>query len=105
MAEVVKGILPSRALKRDVPYNVVLPTGYALTRKRFPVLYLLHGLFGSCNNWIELTDLLGHADHHELIVVTPHGADSWYVDSASEKHEKFENYVFRDLIPRIDDTF
>jgi len=105
MAEVVKGILPSRALKRDVPYHVVLPTSYSISRKRYPVLYLLHGLFGSCDNWIELTELRRHADKHELIVVTPEGADSWYVDSASEKREKFENYVFRDLIPRIDDVF
>lgn len=104
MAEVIKGILPSRLMRREVPYNAVLPEGYATAKKRFPVLYLLHGLFGSCDNWIELTGLQSYADQHELVVITPEGADSWYVDSTSDKRRRFESYILRELIPRVDDV-
>lgn len=105
MAEVIRGILPSRCLRRNIPYNVVLPAGYSATRSRFPVLYLLHGLFGDLNNWIELTSLLRYADLHDLILVTPEGSDSWYVDSAATEDDRFESYFLKDLIPTIDASF
>jgi len=105
MAEIVKGILPSRSMRKEMSYNVLLPKSYGGTRRRFSVLYLLHGLFGSCDNWIELTDLQNYSDRFELVIVTPEGLDSWYVDSATDKRARFERYILRDLIPRIDDIF
>jgi S-formylglutathione hydrolase FrmB len=105
MAEIVSGILQSRSLRGDIPYNVLLPKSYAASRRRFPVLYLLHGLFGNCNNWIELTKLATYTDLHDLIVVTPEGYDSWYVDSATERRAKFESYFLNDLMPMIDASF
>ena len=41
--------LESKSLERTVPYNVILPRGYADASnagKKYPVLYLLHGLTG-----------------------------------------------------------
>ena len=105
MAEIVKGILPSRSLRKEMPYNVVLPKSYLGIKGRFPVLYLLHGLFGSCDNWIELTGLQNYSDRYELVIVTPEGSDSWYVDSATDERATFEKYIVRDLIPRIDSLF
>jgi putative tributyrin esterase len=106
MAEVINGILPSRSLRREIPYNIVVSKGYySAPRRRFPVLYLLHGLFGSCNNWIELTRLVRYADLHDLIIVTPEGADSWYADSATIRNDKFESYILKDLIPAVEARF
>lgn len=105
MAEIVNGILQSHTLRRPIPYNVVVPYSYRVTRGGHPVLYLLHGLFGNCSNWIELTGLSGYADLHNLIIVTTEGADSWYVDSATNRDDKFESYFLNDLIPEVDTLF
>jgi S-formylglutathione hydrolase FrmB len=105
MAEIVKGILPSRSTRKEMPYNVLLPKSYGGTKRRFAVLYLLHGLFGSYNNWVELTGLRNYSDHYELVIVTPEGLDSWYVDSGTDKRARFEKYILRDLISGIDDIF
>lgn len=106
MAEVVSGILrDSISPGRQIEYGVVLPAAYRLSKQRFRVVYLLHGLFGSCRNWIELTKLTSYCDRHHLIVVTPEGGDSWYVDSIAANGEKFENYILKDLVPAIDALF
>lgn len=102
MVTVFSGNLKSRLLDKELPYMVVLPTNYGKTEKKFPVLYLLHGLFGSCQNWIELTELLEHSEKYNFIIVTLEGADSWYVNSAEIKQNKFESYIISELIPEID---
>ena len=48
----------SSALKRDMPYAVVLPAGYSTSQERYPVLYLLHGWQGDETNWVSLTQLV-----------------------------------------------
>ena len=44
----------SQLVGKTLPYNVVLPVDYeqaAARGKRYPVLYLLHGLTGHYDNW------------------------------------------------------
>lgn len=105
MAKVISGSLQSRLIQKALPYRVIQPAAYERTEKRFPVLYLLHGLFGNCDNWIELTDILGHIEQHELLVVAPDSGDSWYTDSAAAGNGKFESYLTAELIPEIDKSF
>ena len=45
----------SRALQREMPYRVLLPAGYDTSARRYPVLYLLHGLDGRYTDWTERT--------------------------------------------------
>ena len=40
----------SAALQRQMRYRVIFPAEYA-KGGRFPVLYLLHGLYGDYKNW------------------------------------------------------
>src|SRR4051794_23469773 len=61
----------SAALQRQMPYQVVLPAGYASGARRYAVLYLLHGWQGDETNWIRLTHLVDVAARYPLIVVTP----------------------------------
>src|SRR6476660_2488710 len=45
----------SKLVGKILPYNVLLPVNYnqADSRtKRYPVIYLLHGLTGHYNNWL-----------------------------------------------------
>lgn len=105
MTKVISGSLQSRLIQRALPYRVIQPASYELTEKQFPVLYLLHGLFGNCDNWIELTDILDHIERHELLVVAPDSGDSWYTDSATNANDKFESYLTAELVPEIERLF
>lgn len=92
----------SDLIGKVLPYDVLLPARYSESNKRYPVLYLLHGLFGRHDDWITRTNLAEYATHYQLIIVTPEGHDSWYVDSATVPQDKYESYVVRELIPDVD---
>lgn len=98
--------LNSRLMKRTMPYRVVLPSGYTADEdKRYPVIYLLHGLFGHFNNWTDKTAIEEFAKAYSFIIVTPEGGDGWYTDSASAASDKYESYIVQELIPEIDKKF
>ena len=92
----------SAALGRDMPYRVYLPHNYAGTTRRYPVLYLLHGLYGGYENWDTLTNLANHVAGQDLIIVMPEADNSWYTNSATAPQDKFEDYIAKDLIAEID---
>ena len=92
----------SNALAREMPYEVVLPAGYSGSQERYPVLYLLHGWQGDETNWVSLTHLVEDASAYKLIVVTPRGGNSWYVNSATRAQDRYADYVFQDLIAEVD---
>jgi len=74
-------------------------------KRNYPVLYLLHGLFGSCNNWLELTGLTDYVAGKELIIVLPDGGDGWYTDSAIDELGRFQGYLIDELIPEIEAVY
>ena len=95
----------SNLIGKVLPYDVLLPPGYFKSNKRYPVLYLLHGLFGHYDDWITRTNLAEYAANYDLIIITPEGHDSWYVDSATVPADKYESYIVRELIPDVDARF
>lgn len=98
--------LESRLLKREVSYRVILPRHYTeLSGKRFPVIYLLHGLFGHFDNWTDKTRIDEYSVPYDFIIVTPEGGDGWYTDSATVPNDKYESYIVQELIPEIDNRF
>jgi S-formylglutathione hydrolase FrmB len=92
----------SDLIGKVLPYNALLPPGYFKSNRRYPVLYLLHGLFGNHDDWTTRTNLAEYATKYDLIIVTPEGNDSWYVDSATVSTDKSESYFVRELIPDVD---
>ena len=53
--------VPVQAVEFDAPsvgrkmkFNIALPKGYEDSEKRYPVLYLLHGLTGNYQNWARM---------------------------------------------------
>jgi putative tributyrin esterase len=101
----IQGNIDSFVLGRVTPYFVLLPIDYEVSGLRYPVLFLLHGLFGGFNNWIELTEIASRAAAHQLIIVMPEGGDGWYTDSATVPGEKYETYFLTELLPHIDETY
>jgi putative tributyrin esterase len=94
----------SASLKRDMRYRVLFPRDYA-EGGRFPVLYLLHGLYGDYLNWDNRTGLENYARDLRLLIIMPDADDSWYTNSATTPNDKFEDYIVKDLIAEIDDKF
>lgn len=92
-------------LRRTSPYRILLPAKYDSSKVRYPVLYLLHGLFGQCDNWLELTNIRELSRALDLIVVMPDGSDSWYCDSATVASELYESFILDEFIPEIEQRY
>lgn len=98
----------SQLVGKSLPYNVVLPVSYDLPAsrdKRYPVVYLLHGLFGHYDNWTTKARLTDYTLTYEVILVTPEGNNGWYSDSQLAPKEQYESYIVKELIPDVDRRF
>jgi poly(3-hydroxybutyrate) depolymerase len=71
-----ESVFHSASLNRDMHYLVLLPCDYP-SGARFPVLYLLHGLYGDYKNWDTRTHLESAAAGLPFLIVTPDADDSW----------------------------
>src|SRR5215472_4454757 len=94
----------SASLQRDMRYRILVPRDYD-KGGRFPVLYLLHGLYGDYLNWDTRTGLENYARNLHLLIVMPDADDSWYTNSATVQGDKFEDYIAKDLISEIDEKY
>jgi S-formylglutathione hydrolase FrmB len=118
----------SPSLGVDKRYYVYLPAGYAGSERRYPVIYLLHGLGGNEAHWSKHLGLPEAADALALatIVVMPDGDDSFYVNwvdavdydaclqstrefgreptmaSYCVRQARYEDYLVRDLVAEVD---
>ncbi len=70
----------SPVLEMDRRLSVYLPAGYEKSKKRYPVLYLLHGMGGDEEAWLGLgraayvlDNLIASGRAEEMIVVMPNG--------------------------------
>jgi S-formylglutathione hydrolase FrmB len=98
----------SALVGKTLPYRVVLPPGYGLitsTRRRYPVVYFLHGWGGRYDSWLANTSLPRYAAEHQIIAVMPEGANGWWTDSATVSTDKYESYILQELIPEVDKRF
>jgi S-formylglutathione hydrolase FrmB len=89
-----------------LPVNVLLPDGYD-PRKRYPVLYLLHGHGDSYWSWFAAKngDLLKTARGFPGIVVMPEAGQGWYADwwnGGRRGEPAWESYHLRELIPLVE---
>lgn len=97
-------VFHSASLEREMHYRVLVPRSYE-NGGRFPVLYLLHGIYGDYKNWDTRTGLENYAKDLNVIIVMPDADDSWYTNSATVPADKFEDYIAKDLIAEIDEKY
>jgi S-formylglutathione hydrolase FrmB len=93
---------------RTMTYQIAFPAGYGTSgEKRYPVLYLLHGLTSNYLAWANL-GAAKSADGLDLIVVMPDAGNSWYAnwaESAEGQKNAWEDYIIKDLIGHVDATY
>jgi putative tributyrin esterase len=94
----------SSSLGRDMHYRVLFPRDYE-KGGRFPVLYLLHGLYGDYQNWDTRTGLESYARNLRWLIVMPDADNSWYTNSVTVPADRFEDYIVKDLIAETDDKY
>lgn len=92
----------SLVLKRSAIYEVLLPVGFDSSKFHYPIVYLLHGLFGQADNWLELTNIAELSCALDAIIVMPDGSDSWYCDSATDHSARYESFLLDEFIPEIE---
>jgi enterochelin esterase-like enzyme len=100
----------SPELDRDMPYWIYLPPDYGTGGRRYPVLYMLHGLGGHRDEWI-VYGLINVADRAirtgdipPMIIVLPQGDKDYWVNHANDG-PRWGEYVTRDLVQHIDRTY
>jgi len=104
--------IKSKVLKVTRKYSVFFPKSYFTQReKKYPVLYLLHGLNGNNNNWIKYGRLQNIADSVtnagdacEMVIIMPDASSlkDGYFDMEGWPYETF---FFKEFIPFIEKTY
>lgn len=104
----------SVALGRSMPYRIFLPERIAVGA-RLPVVYLLHGRGPDYHDWSVNSDVSkyalagagrkGESAGGGLILVMPEGGDSFYVNAAGGRQERYEDYLVRELAADVEQRF
>ncbi|MBQ6570101.1 MAG: acetylesterase [Clostridia bacterium] len=89
----------SQCLNRNTQIRVIIPADdlNGFRSGPFKTLYLLHGVYGTYNDWINRTGILGIAEKNSLAVVMPDGANDFYVDNPKAA-KNYGEYIGRELI-------
>ncbi len=97
--------------------NIYTPPGYS-TERKYPVLYLLHGIGGDETEWqrackpeVVLDNLIADGNAEPMILVMPNGRAQkndraeGNVFAAAPAFEKFEADLLNDVIPAIESRY
>lgn len=106
----------SKILNADRDYTIYLPKDYANNpQKKYPILYILHGLSGVNTTWFEnyhvkevQDQLAASGESVEMIIVSPNaGGDpktEWngYFDMPGWNYEQF---FYKEFLPHIESNY
>lgn len=97
----------SEVLDMEQPFNVILPqismSDPDRKNKRFPVLYLLHGLSDDHTAWTRKTSIERYVNEYGLAVVMPNVNRSFYADM---KHGlNYYTYITKEIPHIIQSNF
>jgi S-formylglutathione hydrolase FrmB len=99
----------SPALGRETTARVLTPEGFDSARDHLPVLWLLHGGFGSSGDWTNTGDAEALTAGLPLIVVMPDaGTGGWYADwraATPEGPQRWETLHLDELRPFIEERY
>ncbi|MBR2779030.1 MAG: acetylesterase [Firmicutes bacterium] len=101
----------SRCLMRATPVTVILPLDRfpfpgvpEREDKPFKTLYLLHGGFGSPNDYLYYTNIKEYAESRDLAVVIPAG-DNLFFSDQKQFHSNYSAFVGDELVRLMNRMF
>lgn len=115
-SRVVTDTIQSEILKAERPYTIYLPKSYnADKEKDYPILYLLHGMYGNNTSWFNdmrvqdiMDQLSDSGEAVEMIIVSPHAGGN----PVEEQNGYFnipgwnyEDFFFQEFMPYIETKY
>lgn len=98
-------------IREALKYSVYLPPGYEHGEKKYPVFYLLHGLGGNENSWIDQGEIhqlldkkISNNQLPPLIVVMPDADKNWFTDDVRGR-EPYESFILNEFIPFVENQY
>lgn len=115
-SKIVTDTIYSKVLKAHRPYTVYLPKSFDQDKNRkYPVLYLLHGMWGHNKTWADdghlqetIDRLIACNEACEMIIVTPHAggnpniSQNGYFDMPGWNYESF---FYDEFLPYIENKY
>lgn len=99
------GILPY-----DINYTIYLPPDYELSKRYYPVVYLLHGFSDDQTGWVQFGEMKQIVDNAivqgtiaPITGVMPYAKKNWYVNNF-RGNVRYMDMLFQEFIPFIDRT-
>jgi len=110
--QVLEGLkMTSPILGRDVRYSIYLPPDYATSVRRYPVVYLLHGLTDNDSGWIQFGEVhlavdraIAAREIPPMIIVMPDGGATFYINDYQGK-VRWEDMFVQEFIPYVDANY
>ena len=111
-SKVVTDSLQSQALQCVQKYNVYLPDGYD-ANKEYPVVYLLHGLYGRYSDWVRqggmkavVDPLMANGEACQMVIVMPNAGDfdvHHYQNGYFNMPDwPYEDFFFQEFLPEVE---
>jgi len=110
--KVIEGLsISSKILKHSVNYSVYLPPDYEISKRNYPVVYLLHGYTDDETAWVQFGEVNQSLDKGiasgkipPMIVVMPDAGLTWYINDFEGK-VNYEDMFIREFIPFIESKY
>lgn len=100
--------ITSTILGRTVHYSVYLPPGYDTSHVSYPVLYLLHGMWGDHRDWVangmaaEMNYAFKTDKALPMVVIMPQGYNAFYCNNYNNEGLMYEDFMVNEFFPYIE---
>ena len=116
-SKIITETVQSTILGGNVDYSIFLPAGYdAQASTRYPVIYLLHGLYGTHRDWataghmkLVVDELIASGECRKVIIVMPNAGHpdvrnvlNGYFNVPGRNYEDF---FFTEFIPAVESRY
>ena len=104
-------LINSETLGGPQHYAIYLPPGYDTSSIEFPVMYLLHGMWGSYKDWSShgmagiVNDLIAWESAKPMVIAIPDGLDAFYCNNYNGGDLLYEDYFIDEFIPYIESNY
>lgn len=116
-SKIVTDSIYSEVLQAHRAYNIYLPQSYEVnTERKYPILYLLHGMLDTNQGWTMrghlkdvMDQLTASGEACEMIIVTPNAGGNIYAGDWNGYFNMpgwaYEDFFFKEFMPYIEKTY
>ena len=98
--------MPSNILDNIIRVAVVLPPEYAKNpKKKYPVLYTLHGYGAPYATYAHMSPLRKALKDKPMIIICFDGVKNYYIDAPVKRNSMYTKFFFEELVPFIDANY